>query len=43
VPILKPVAEILKTRKGNLTEGDIKEILSIIEPERNEAALQCNQ
>jgi len=39
--IIKPVTEILKTKKGNLAEADIKKILSIIEPARNKAAFKC--
>jgi hypothetical protein len=39
--IIKPVAEILKTKKGNLEETDVKQILSIIEPERNKVTFRC--
>lgn len=39
--IIKPVAEILRTNKGNLKETDVKQILSIIEPERNKVTLKC--
>jgi hypothetical protein len=39
--IIKPVIEILKTKKGNLAEADVKKILSIVEPERNKAAVKC--
>ena len=40
-PIMKPIIEIMKAKKGNLEEADVKEILSIIEPERNKVALKC--
>ncbi|PKN67926.1 MAG: hypothetical protein CVU57_01550 [Deltaproteobacteria bacterium HGW-Deltaproteobacteria-15] len=40
-PVLKPVIEILKTRKGNLPEADVKKILSSIEPERKKLVGKC--
>ena len=39
--IMKPVIEILKAKKGNLGEADVKQILSIVEPERNKVAFKC--
>jgi hypothetical protein len=39
--IFKPVIEILTTKKGNLAEADVREILSIVEPERNRVASRC--
>jgi hypothetical protein len=39
--IIKPVAKILKTKKGNLEQTDVKQILSIVEPERNKVAFKC--
>ena len=39
--VLKPVAEILKTNRGNLTEPDVVTILSWIEPERTKVVGKC--
>ena len=39
--VLKPVAEILKTNRGNLTEPDVVTILSWIEPERSKVVGKC--
>lgn len=41
LPVLKPVAELLKAKKGNLAEADLKKILSTIEPERNKLVAKC--
>jgi len=39
--VLKPVAEILKAKKGNLAEADVMNILSLIEPEHSKVAAKC--
>ena len=39
--IFKPVIEILTTKKGNLAEADVKEILSIVESDRDKLAFKC--
>jgi hypothetical protein len=39
--VLKSAIEILKTRKGNLTEADVTKILSLIEPVRSEVISKC--
>jgi hypothetical protein len=39
--VAKPVAQILKTRKGNLAEADVVKVLSLIEPERSKVVGQC--
>ncbi len=39
--VLTPVAEILKVKKGNLTEADVAKILSLIEPERSKVVSKC--
>jgi len=40
-PVLKPVAELLKAKKGNLAEADMKKILSLIEPEHTKLVAKC--
>jgi hypothetical protein len=39
--VIKPIARILKSKKGNLTESDLARILSLIEPERNTITSKC--
>ncbi len=40
-PVLRPVAEILKTKKGNLTKADVVKILSLLEPQRSKVVGKC--
>jgi hypothetical protein len=39
--VLKPVAEVLKTKKGNLAEADVVRILTLVEPERSKVVGKC--
>jgi hypothetical protein len=39
--VLQPVAEILKTKKGNLAQADVVKILSLVEPERSKLVGKC--
>jgi hypothetical protein len=39
--VLKPVAEVLKTEKGNLAEADVVKILTLVEPERSKVVGKC--
>jgi hypothetical protein len=39
--VLQPVAEVLKTKKGNLAEADVVKILSLVEPERSKLVGKC--
>jgi len=39
--VFKPVAEILKAKKGNLAEADVMNILSLIEPEHSKVVAKC--
>ena len=39
--VLRPVSEILKTKKGNLAEADVMKILSLIEPVRSKVVGIC--
>jgi hypothetical protein len=39
--LMRPVSEILKTKKGNLAEADVARILSLIEPERSKVVRIC--
>jgi hypothetical protein len=39
--VLRPVSEILKSKKGNLAEADVTKILSLIEPERSKVVGKC--
>ena len=39
--VLKPVADILKAKKGNLAEADVGKILLLIEPERSKFVGKC--
>jgi hypothetical protein len=39
--VIKPIAKILKSNKGNLAEADLAKILSLIEPERSKVTSKC--
>lgn len=41
-PVIRPVFELLKAKKGNLSEAYVKKILSSIEPERNKVVEKCD-
>ncbi|MDD5206106.1 MAG: hypothetical protein PHS17_11835 [Desulfobacterales bacterium] len=41
-PVIRPVFELLKAKKGNLSEAYVKKILSSIEPERGKVAEKCD-
>ncbi|MFZ5584710.1 MAG: hypothetical protein ACOZHQ_02145 [Thermodesulfobacteriota bacterium] len=40
-PVLKPILALLKEKKGNLAEADVKKILALIEPERKALVKAC--
>lgn len=39
--VIQPVDEILKAKKGNLTQADVAKILSLVEPERSKFVAKC--